>query len=114
VLRHANTNRAGQTIENIHRGLMDGLAMFEKDVKVFEPEPMEEFRNFGVATPDGIRDVTGVPAVLLDSRVVRADRPGRPPDVAGGGRPVLAHPAGGATPSSTGYRSPCSISSHPR
>jgi broad specificity phosphatase PhoE len=58
VLRHAATNRAGQTIENIHRGLMDGVTMFEKDIKVFEPEPMEEFRNFQVATPDGMRDVT--------------------------------------------------------
>jgi len=58
VLRSAATNRAGQTIENIHRGLADGIAMFEKDVKLFEPEPMEEFRNFQVATPDGLRDVT--------------------------------------------------------
>jgi broad specificity phosphatase PhoE len=58
VLRHAATNRATQTIENVHRGLMDGVVMFEKDVKVFEPEPMEEFRNFAVATPDGLRDVT--------------------------------------------------------
>ncbi len=32
--------------------------MFEKDVKVFEPEAMQEFRNFAVATPDGLRDVT--------------------------------------------------------
>jgi broad specificity phosphatase PhoE len=58
VVRSAATNRAGQTAAQIHRGLVDGLAMFEKDVKVFEPEPMEEFRNFRVATPDGIRDVT--------------------------------------------------------
>ena len=58
VIRHAATNRAGQTADNIHRGLLDGLAMFEKDVKVFEPEPMEEFRNFQIATPDGLRDPT--------------------------------------------------------
>jgi broad specificity phosphatase PhoE len=58
VVRSAATNRAGQTAAQIHRGLVDGLAMFEKDVKVFEPEPMEEFRNFRVATPDGLRDVT--------------------------------------------------------
>jgi broad specificity phosphatase PhoE len=37
---------------------MDGLTMFEKDVKVFDPEPMEEFSNFRVATPDGFRDIT--------------------------------------------------------
>lgn len=59
VLRHAATNRATETIEHVHRGLKDGLATYEKDVKVFDPEPMAEFRNFGVATPDGIRDVTG-------------------------------------------------------
>ena len=58
VIRHAATNRATETAHNVHRGLADGLAMFEKDVKVFEPQPMREFRNFGVATPDGIRDVT--------------------------------------------------------
>lgn len=60
VLRHADTNRAGQTADQIHRGLLDGVAMFEKDVKVFEPEAMEEFRNFRVATPDGLKDVTAV------------------------------------------------------
>ncbi len=58
VIRSAATNRAGQTAAQIHRGLVDGLAMFEKDVKVFEPEPMVEFRNFQVATPEGLRDVT--------------------------------------------------------
>lgn len=59
VLRHADTNRARETAQHISRGLEDGLAMFEKDVKVFDAEAMPEFRNFGVATPDGIRDVTG-------------------------------------------------------
>jgi len=58
VVRHADTNRARETAQNLARGLHDGLAMFEKDVKVFDPAPMREFRNFGVATPDGIRDVT--------------------------------------------------------
>jgi broad specificity phosphatase PhoE len=59
VLASAATNRAGQTAHQIQRGLLDGLAMFEKDVEVLEPTPMPEFRNFGVATPDGLRDVTG-------------------------------------------------------
>jgi broad specificity phosphatase PhoE len=54
----APTNRAGQTAENLHRGLLDGLAMFDKDVEVGPPEPMEEFRNFRVAMPEGFRDVT--------------------------------------------------------
>lgn len=58
VIRHADTNRARQTAQNLERGLRDGLVMFEKDVKVVDPEPMPEFRNFGVATPGGIRDVT--------------------------------------------------------
>ena len=58
VIATAPTNRAGQTAENLHRGLLDGLAMFDKDVGVTPPEPMEEFRNFRVATPDGFRDVT--------------------------------------------------------
>ena len=59
VLASAATNRAGDTAAQIHRGLVDGLAMFEKDVTVRPPEPMAEFRNFAVATPDGLRDVTG-------------------------------------------------------
>lgn len=58
VLACAATNRAGETAQQIHRGLVDGLAMFEKDVDVLEPSAMTEFRNFGVATPEGIRDVT--------------------------------------------------------
>jgi broad specificity phosphatase PhoE len=58
VLRHAPTNRARETAEHIHRGLVDGMAQFEKDIAVVEPEPMEEFRNFQFASPDGLRDVT--------------------------------------------------------
>ena len=58
VVRHAPTNRAGDTAENLHRGLMDGLEMFEKDVDVHAPEASREFVNFRVATPDGFRDVT--------------------------------------------------------
>jgi broad specificity phosphatase PhoE len=58
VLAGAATSRAGQTAEQIHRGLLDGLAMFEKDVEVADPRPMPEFRNFAVATPEGLRDVT--------------------------------------------------------
>jgi broad specificity phosphatase PhoE len=58
VIRSAATNRAGETAAQIHRGFSDGLTLFEKNVKIFEPEPMAEFRNFAVATPDGLRDVT--------------------------------------------------------
>lgn len=58
VFRHAPTNRARETAEGIHRGLVDGLAQFEKDITIVEPEPMAEFRNFGFAAPDGLKDVT--------------------------------------------------------
>lgn len=58
VVRHAPTNRAGDTATQIHKGFLDSLAMFDKDVKVFEPEAMDEFVNFRVATPSGFRDVT--------------------------------------------------------
>ncbi len=58
VIAHAATNRAGQTAAQIHKGLLDGLVMFEKEVKVFEPQPVAAFRNFQLATPDGLRDPT--------------------------------------------------------
>ncbi len=58
VFRHAATNRARETAEQIHRGLHDGLAQYEKSVKIVEPEPADEFRNFGFASPDGLKDVT--------------------------------------------------------
>jgi len=58
VLRHAATNRATETAEQIHRGLLDGLAQYEKTVSVVEPEPAEEFRNFQFVAPDGLKDVT--------------------------------------------------------
>lgn len=58
VLASAATSRASESAQQIHKGLLDGLAMFEKDVEVHGPEAMVEFRNFAVATPDGLRDVT--------------------------------------------------------
>ncbi len=58
VLRHAATSRARETSEQIHRGLLDGLAQYEKDIEIIGPEPADEFRNFGFAAPDGIKDVT--------------------------------------------------------
>ena len=59
VFVNAATNRAGQTAEQAHKAFLDGLELFEKDVKVVDPVAMPEFRNFAVATPDGLRDVTG-------------------------------------------------------
>ncbi|MDH3500568.1 MAG: phosphoglycerate mutase family protein, partial [Acidimicrobiia bacterium] len=80
VLVCANTNRAGQTAGQIYKAAQDGLEMFEKDVEVLAPQPMDEFRNFQVATPDGLRDVTGAFRQyysLLEEleRVALGDRP---------------------------------------
>ncbi len=80
VVACAATNRAGETAENLHRGLTEGLAMFDKDVKAYEPRAMEEFRNFQVATPSGLRDVTSAFREyysLLEEyeRVALGDRP---------------------------------------
>lgn len=80
VVASAPTNRASETARHIHKGLLDGLAMFEKDVKVTEPVAMKEFRNFAVATPDGLRDVTAAfrhyYAVLEEfERLATGDRP---------------------------------------
>src|SRR5690606_33214343 len=58
VLRHADTNRARETAEHIHRGLVDGLVQFEKEITIHPPEPMHEFRNFQFVSPDGLKDVT--------------------------------------------------------
>ena len=58
VFRHAATNRARETAENIHRGLLDGCVQFERDITIHEPEPMHEFRNFQFVSPTGLKDVT--------------------------------------------------------
>jgi broad specificity phosphatase PhoE len=54
----ADTNRARQTAEHIHRGLLDGLDQFGRESEVSAPEIMPELRNFQVWTPDGPRDIT--------------------------------------------------------
>lgn len=58
VFRHAATSRARETAEQIHRGLLDGLVQYEKDLTIVEPAPADEFRNFQFAAPDGLKDVT--------------------------------------------------------
>jgi broad specificity phosphatase PhoE len=55
----ADTNRARQTSEGIRKGLLDGLTMWGREAEISEVHPMEEFRNFMVWTPEGLRDVTG-------------------------------------------------------
>ncbi|MDD7964943.1 histidine phosphatase family protein [Actinomycetospora lemnae] len=54
----ADTNRARQTADQLYNGVTDGLQMWGIDAEVTEKEPIPELRNFGVWTPDGLRDVT--------------------------------------------------------
>ena len=54
----ADTNRARQTAEQIHRGLLDGLDQFGRDGEIDGPDAIPELRNFQVWTPDGPRDIT--------------------------------------------------------
>lgn len=54
----ADTNRARQTAERIHRGMLDGMEQWQRKAEVAEPEAIAELRNFGVWTPGGLRDVT--------------------------------------------------------
>ena len=80
VFRHAPTNRARETAEQIRRGLVDGLEQYEKDITIVEPEPMDEFRNFQFVSPDGLKDVTAAFREyhsLLEQyeRSARSDRP---------------------------------------
>ena len=58
VFRHAATNRATETAQQIHRGLVDGLAQYEKEITIVEPAVANEFRNFQFVAPDGLKDVT--------------------------------------------------------
>lgn len=58
AFRHADTNRARETAEHIHRGLIDGAVQFERDITIHEPEPMDEFRNFQFVSSTGLKDVT--------------------------------------------------------
>jgi broad specificity phosphatase PhoE len=76
----AETNRARQTAEQIRKGLLDGLTMWGRDAKVSEVDGMEEFRNFQVWTPEGLRDVTGAFRLYQKEmekyeRVAHGDRP---------------------------------------
>ena len=80
VFRHADTARAAETAHHIRRGLLDGLEQYEKDITVVDPEPADEFRNFGFVAPDGIKDVTAAFReyhALLEGheRTARGDRP---------------------------------------
>ncbi len=54
----ADTNRARQTAEQLHRGVLDGLQQWGRTAAVTAPEAVPELANFQVWTPDGPRDVT--------------------------------------------------------
>ena len=54
----ADTNRARQTAEQIHRGMLDGLEQWQRKADITGPDAIPELRNFAVWTPDGLRDVT--------------------------------------------------------
>ena len=76
----AETNRARQTAEQIRKGLLDGMTMWGKEADVSEVHGMEEFRNFQVWTPEGLRDVTGAFRLYQKEmekyeRVAHGDRP---------------------------------------
>jgi broad specificity phosphatase PhoE len=76
----ADTNRASQTAEQIRKGLLDGLTMWNRSADVSEIDGMAEFRNFQVWTPEGLRDVTAAFRLYLKEmeryeRVALGDRP---------------------------------------
>ena len=54
----ADTNRARQTAEQIHRGLLDGIDQYGREAEIGTPETIDELKNFQVWTPDGVRDIT--------------------------------------------------------
>ena len=76
----AETNRARQTAEQIRKGLLDGLTMWNTEAEISEVAGMPEFRNFQVWTPEGLRDVTGAFRLYQKEmekfeRVAHGDRP---------------------------------------
>ena len=55
----APTNRARQTAEHVRRGLQDNIRLFARnDTSVSDVTDDQNFRNFAVSTPEGLRDVT--------------------------------------------------------
>ncbi len=54
----ADTNRARQTAEQLHRGMLDGYDQYGREATIAGPEAIPELRNFQVWTPDGARDIT--------------------------------------------------------
>jgi broad specificity phosphatase PhoE len=54
----APTNRARQTAEHVRRGLLDNVPLFGREACIGEVHDDRNFRNFEVATPEGLRDVT--------------------------------------------------------
>jgi broad specificity phosphatase PhoE len=58
IMGCADSNRSRQTAEHLRRGLLDQVQLFGREAEVSEITSFEEFRNFQVSTPEGMRDVT--------------------------------------------------------
>jgi broad specificity phosphatase PhoE len=76
----AETSRARQTADHIHRGLLDGLEQWGRRAEILGPEALPELANFRVATPSGLRDVTAAfreyqSVMERYERVALGDRP---------------------------------------
>jgi broad specificity phosphatase PhoE len=76
----ADTSRARQTAGQLYRGVTDGLVLFGITAEVTRPEPIPELRNFGVWTPEGVRDITSAfrlyhAAMERFERMAVGDRP---------------------------------------
>jgi broad specificity phosphatase PhoE len=76
----AETSRARQTAEHIHRGLLDGLEQWGRQAQIVGPEALPELANFRVATPSGSMDVTAAfreyqSVMERYERVALGDRP---------------------------------------
>lgn len=76
----APTPRATDTAEQMRRGIEQGLELWARTTTVNGPEPMDEFRNFAVWTPDGEMDVTSAfrqyhALAERHERMAQGDRP---------------------------------------
>jgi hypothetical protein len=112
VVRHAATNRAGQTAESIHRGLLDGLASSRRTSRSSSPGPWTSSATSPSRPPTAC--ATSPPPSAGTTRCSRSSS--APPSATGpcgwwrstgSGGPSRGAP----TRSSTGSRSRCSTSS---
>ena len=95
----ADTNRARQTAEQLHRGMLDGMdavaAQGRRDRARGDPRAAQLRR---LDPGRAARRHLGVPPVPGDDGEARADGGRRPAALAGRDRPLLPHPAGRGRP----------------